>query len=400
MKRLLEQVDSRTESVIKKHCKEWLSCEVTALEKAFPYLPPTLMALLAVKAPNEGKAGELLDFLEENDFDGKWAQKPEELLNLWMSDSNEVVPKVDRAYEYIMSEHKSTTLEQLESTGDLEMWQLKRLLPFLSAILLSSLAEWVSEEQADGKKLLTFLKGHYEEIKRATPSKLMEILKQQPDFWEKEKEKPEKEEVVEEKEVPLPSFRRVLPFIVGIFVLAIAIFWLNTPDLSSAADLIPWNKKAEEQSQTQTPNPRIWHLDESTTLQLEGDDPFNKLVERVSGISPDSNRQFYLEKISWKDTVLPTYYLNTIEHLKTLHSAYPNKKFHINISLIQQKKDETKTPIEERLDHYLKNNMAGLLNDNATTYSINLSRSNDWNPDLSDELVLHAEMEWSITIRK
>lgn len=396
MEHLLKQVEDRTESVIKKHCDDWLSCEVTTLEKAFPYLPPTLMALLVAKSSDKEKAADVLEFLQKNEFDGKWAQKPEDLLHEWKKEDKEVVPKVERAYEFIMDEYHQMALEQLQSTGDLKLWQLKRLLPYLSAILMSTLAEWVSEEQADQDELLSFLKDHYEEIKRATPSKLMEILKQDSAFGEKEREEDEEEE--EKEKISLPSYQRMWPYLVGIVGLSIIILWLNSPDLSEASEFIPWKRSKEKVEEVS--NPRLWLLDQGISLQLKGDDPMNKFVERLVGVAPDSNRQFFLKNVSWKDTLLPSYYVETINHLKTLHSAYPKKHFHINIRLIQQKINNSGIPIDERLNLHLQEQLAGMIRDESLTYSIDLDGSGDWSPDISDELVLHAEMEWTIIIRK
>lgn len=392
MERLLDKVESRTEEVLKKHCEEWLSCEVTTLEKAFPYLPSTLMALLAAKVKNHKTAGQVLSFLDENNFDGRWAQKPEVLLTKWMNEDTEVIPVLEKSYEYIMGEYKDMVLEQLESTGDLEIWQLKRLLPFLSAILLSSLAEWETEEQADQGDLLSFIKEHYEEIKRTTPSKLMEILKKDS-VLEERAEKDKKEEKDKEKDVKL-SYKKLIPYIIGILTLIVLIYWINSGKVTDADEIPVTDTLANEVDKDI--NYRLWQLKGPHSLQLENDDPLNKLVERLVGIQTDSVNEFYLRSIAWQDTVLPEYYSNTIEHIKILHQAFPETNFHINIKILKYRKQDKSFSSGEIIKNIIQSKMPGLLETNTVTYSIDVSETDDWSPDLAKDIILHAEMQWVI----
>jgi len=347
MESIIRTVQKKTESLLKKEAKSWLDSAPSGVEKAHVYLVPTLVGLLKKRITSREKAREALAFFEEEDMKKEWAENPETLLDLFRRGDGAIPEKIKTVYEFILQEERSLVTQQLNSTGDINSQHLDKVLSFLSAITAAQVLKSLESESQKGRKLLSLLKEEAEYIKIQTPSKLLEIMREE----ESETAPPEPTDQEEDKSLSSPKVP-IKPLIIYslLFLGCLAfLYWIKSPEMDNLSPMIQWHP-AEAQ---QLPDQKIWQIGPGTSLTLDQGDPLNSFVSYfLQAKTLDSLKNFRLKAVSSnpRDSLLPSYYHETLEHLLHLQQAQPSPPFHLSITLTPGKE----ALISKDLIHHLR----------------------------------------------
>lgn len=331
MDSIIRTVQNKTESLLKNEAKSWLDSHPGGVEKASVYLVPTLVGLLSKRIKTREKARETLAFFEEEDMEQEWADQPDILLELFRRGDGAIPEKVKTVYQFIVAEEHPLVIRQLSSTGDLNPQHLDKVLAFLSAITAAQILKQMASESQKGRKLLSILKDEAEYIKIQTPSKLLELMKEEEEAKEnvKETQDRKKEEVIERPRAPL---RPLLIYSLILVASLAVLYWIKSPEMDDLSPMVQWNASEEEQ----LPDQKIWQIGRSTSLTLDQEDPLNGFVSYfLQAKTLDTLRNFRLKAVNARrtDSLLPDYYRETLSNLQQLQKAQPHPPFHLSITL-------------------------------------------------------------------
>jgi len=390
MNAVLEDLMKQTELAVKDRSEHWLSASPETMDKAYPYLFPSLIILLHHKVLNDQSSAETLQLIDDFDFNGEWAEQPSALLDSCEEFSPHQYPEVvTKAYHFIMGKHEEKVLEQLSNIGDLKRKQLKKLLPIMATLLLSSLGKWVEEEQADEKEFRNFMNTQYEEASRETPSKILENLKIE-----------DQNKGTEENAAPvfhIPSFKPLLYWIPIALLLTILLVWIQDPDLnfskfwgSVSADFSSTTQEVEEKS--------IWRLPNGEQLQIDISDPFIQILDYKVGNHADSTQVFYLRHVPLADSTIPTYYLNVMGYIQQLSNAYPKQSFHITMYIRFLEGENISLPLLEQYIDQIESGLSEVLREGRLTYELETLKTDLWSPDFPAGSE-SKEMDWELVLK-
>ncbi len=346
MDSIIRTVQNKTETLLKNEAKSWLDSHPGGVEKASVYLVPTLVGLLSKRVNSREKSRETIAFFEEENMEKEWADQPEILLELFRRGDGAIPEKVKTVYQFIVAEEHPLVIRQLSSTGDLNPQHLDKVLAFLSAITAAQILKSLESESQKGRKLLSILKEESEYIKIQTPSKLLELIKEDEAAAEVPKDTSERD-----KDEPLDRPRAPLrPLLIYSFLLIASLavlYWIKSPELGDLSPMVQWNASEEKQ----LPDQKIWQIGRSTSLTLDQKDPLNDFVSYfLQAKTLDSLRNFRLKAVGAmrSDSLLPDYYRQTLVHLQQLQKAQPHPPFHLSITLTP---GENAVISQEMVDH-------------------------------------------------
>lgn len=346
MDSIIRTVQSKTETLLKNEAKSWLDSHPSGVEKASVYLVPTLVGLLSKRINSREESREAIAFFEEENMEIEWADQPDILLELFRRGDGAIPEKVKTVYQFIVAEEHPLVIRQLSSTGDLNPQHLDKVLAFLSAITAAQVLKTLASESQKGRKLLSILKEEAEYIKIQTPSKLLQLIKEEEGDAELTKDTSErdKEEPLERPSAPL----RALLIYSFLMIASLAVlYWIKSPEMDELSRMVQWNANEEKQ----LPDQKIWQIGRSIELTLDQEDPLNDFVcYFLQAKNLDTLRNFHLNAVSAvrKDSLLPEYYKETLEHLQLLQKAQPHPPFHLSISLTP---GENAIISQEMVDH-------------------------------------------------
>jgi hypothetical protein len=329
MDSIIRTIQGKTESLLKSEAKSWLDSSSAGVEKANVYLVPTLVGLLNKRIHSREEARETLALFEEEDMKKEWADQPDTLLDLFRRGDGAIPEKIKTIYQFIVQDEHPLVIRQLSSTGDINPQHLDKVLAFLSAITAAQVLRTLETESQKGRKLLSILKEDSEYIKIQTPSKLLELIKEE-EVTEAAEAPPEddQEESLDRPRAPL----RPLLFFSLLFIGSLSIlYWIKSPEMDNLAPMIQWHPAEPEQ----LPDQKIWQIAPGSSLTLEQGDPLNAFVSYfLQAKTLDSVRNFRLKAVSAnpEDSLMPTYYRETLAHIKRLQQAQPHPAFHLSVT--------------------------------------------------------------------
>ncbi len=334
---IIRTVEKRTHSLLKAHAEDWLDSTQNTMEKAGQYLVPTLIGLLSNKVNSREDARNTIDLFERNHIKLKWAEQPEELLEVFLKGDGAIPEKVNSIYQFILGDQKHLVINQLSSTGDLDEVHIDRVLAFLSGIIAAEILHQIQFESQKGRKFLTLMHDEEERVKIQTPSKLLELITRAKSRERKSESKKEQEgdpdsSDSESPTAPYHPIPRLLMYTALFFISLGVLYWVKSPELESLSPMIQWHPEDREH----LPDQKIWHLGANSTITLKDNDPFNDFIENYLNASQkDSVRQFALKRtlVSPQDSLLPDYYKKVLNQLHKLYESQPSPPYHLKVNI-------------------------------------------------------------------